>query len=105
MAQSFDFVIRGATRDTAAAIRTYAARRLSIALRRFERRIRSVRIRVTDLNGPRRGVDTSCSMTARLKSGREVVVVATTAVPYSSVSQAAAKLREAVARELGRAAT
>jgi putative sigma-54 modulation protein len=104
MAQSFDFVIRGATRDTAAAIRTYAARRLSIALRRFERRIRSVRIRVTDLNGPRRGVDTSCSMTARLKSGREVVE-ATTAVPYASVSRAAAKLREAVARELGRAAT
>lgn len=105
MAQSFEFVIRGAARDTASAIRTYATRRLSIALRRFERRIRSVRIRVTDLNGPRRGVDTSCSMTARLLGGRDVVVEATTAVPYASVSQAAAKLREAVARELGRAST
>lgn len=103
MTDTFEFVIRGTTGDTASAIRSYAVRRLSVALRRFERRIGSVRIRVTDLNGPRRGVDTSCSMTARLVGGRQVVVEARTARPFASVSQAAAKLREAVARELSRA--
>lgn len=105
MTETFEFVIRGTTGANASAIRTYAVRRLSVALRRFERRIRSVRIRVTDLNGPRRGVDTSCSMTARLVGGRQVVVEARTAVPFASVSRAAAKLREAVARELSRVST
>jgi hypothetical protein len=103
MTETFEFVIRGIRGDSASAIRTYAARRLSVALRRFERRIASVRIRVTDLNGPKRGVDTSCAMTARLVGGRDVVVEARTPVPFASVSQAAAKLREAVSRELGRA--
>ena len=105
MTETFEFVIRGISGDTASAVRTYATRRLSVALRRFERRIRSVRIRVTDLNGPRRGVDTSCAMTARLVGGRQVEVEARTTVPFASVSQAAAKLRGAVARELDRASS
>jgi putative sigma-54 modulation protein len=104
MKETIEFVIRGATVDTASAIRAYAARKLSAALRRFERSIDSLRVRVTDLNGPRRGVDTSCSITARLVDGRQVIVQATTAVPFASVAQAAAKLREAVARELDRGA-
>jgi putative sigma-54 modulation protein len=104
MTQTIEFVIRGATVDTAAAIRAYAGRKLSAALRRFERSIESIRVRVTDLNGPRRGVDSSCSITARLVDGRQVVVKATTAVPFESVARAAAKLRDAVARELDRAA-
>lgn len=102
MTHTFDFLIRGATDDTATAIRDYAARRLSFALRRFERRIDSVTVRVRDLNGPRRGVDARCSMIAQLAGGRQVVVEATTEAPFASVTRAAARLREAVARELGR---
>ena len=102
MTHTFDFVIRGATDDTSTAIRDYAARRLSFALRRFERQIDSVKVRVRDLNGPRRGVDARCSITAQLVGGRQVVVEATTDAPFASVTRAAARLRDAVAHELGR---
>ena len=50
-----EFVIRGGRPDTIDALREYTTRRLSFALRRFERRIRHVTVRLVDLNGPRPG--------------------------------------------------
>lgn len=103
MQQPIDFVIRAATEDTAATLREYAARRLSFALRRFEHRVRRVKVRLTDLNGPKRGIDSRCSMTVDLVDGRRIVVEATTAWPFASVTRAASRLNEALRRELSRA--
>ena len=79
-------------------LRAYAQRRLSFALRRFQEHIRHVRVRLTDVNGPRHGVDARCAVTAHLASGREVFVEATTAWPFRSVTQAAGRLSEAIRR-------
>ena len=104
MQQPIDFVIRAATDETAAILREYAARRLSFALRRFQHRIRRVKVRLIDLNGPRRrGIDSRCSMTVELVDGALIVAEATTAWPFASVTCAASRLKEAVRRELGRA--
>ncbi len=84
--------------DVAPALRAYAERRLSFALRRFQGHIRHVRLRLTDVNGPRHGVDARCAVTAHLTHGQEVFVEATTAWPFRSVTQAAGRLSEAIRR-------
>ena len=85
-------------RRVAPELRDYAERRLTFALRRFQDHIRHVRLRLTDVNGPKHGVDARCAVTARLTSGKEVFVEATTAWPFRSVTQAAGRLGEAVRR-------
>jgi ribosome-associated translation inhibitor RaiA len=84
--------------DIAPELRDYAGRRLSFALRRFQHHLHHVRLRVTDVNGPRHGVDARCSITAQLTSGKRVFVEATTAWPFRSVSQAASRLAESIRR-------
>jgi chromate reductase len=57
MRQATDLVLRAATEHTAAALRDHVARRLSFALRRCEHHVHGVTVRLADLNGPKRGVD------------------------------------------------
>ena len=100
MTHTIEFVIRTATADTATKLREHAERRLSFALRRFEHAIRRVTVRLTDLNGPRRGEDTRCLMAVELNDGRRLVVEATTSVPFASITQAASRLSTVLARRL-----
>ena len=105
MEQPIDFVMRDARGEMAETLREYAAHRLSFAIRRFEHRIRHVTVRLVDLNGPRRGVDSRCSMTVLFVDGRRIFVDATTAWPFASVTLAASRLSEALRRQFGRAAS
>jgi putative sigma-54 modulation protein len=84
--------------DIAPQLRAYAERRLSFALRRFHEHVRHVRVRLTDVNGPRHGVDARCAVTAQLTDGKELFVEATTAWPFRSVTQAAGRLSEVIRR-------
>ncbi len=97
-----DFFIRAGRTDTVDALREYAHRRLSFALRRFGHRIRHVTIRLMDLNGPRKGVDSRCSIAADLTNGRRLFVDATAAWPFAAITQAASRLNEACRRDVGR---
>ena len=63
-----------------------------------EEHVRHVRVRLTDVNGPRHGVDARCAVTAHLANGKELFVEATTAWPFRSVTQAAGRLSEAIRR-------
>ena len=85
----------GATND---ALQEYIVRRLSFAVRRFHHRIFRVTVRLADVNGPRGGVDSRCSIAADLSDGRRLFVHATAAWPFAAVTQAAGRLREAVRR-------
>lgn len=98
MQEPIMFVIRTATTESAKALREYAERRLAFALRRFEHQVRRVKVRLTDLNGPRRGVDAHCSMAVELLDGRRIMAEATTAVPFASVTCAASRMSAALAR-------
>ena len=84
--------------DIAPQLHAYAERRLSFALRRFKGHVRHVRMRLTDLNGPRHGVDARCAVTAHLTNGKELFVEAKTAWPFRSVTQATGRLSEAIRR-------
>lgn len=49
-------------------------RRLHFALSRFSNRIRKVTVSLTDLNGPKGGIDKDCTLRVLLKPMGEVVV-------------------------------
>ena len=52
-----------------------ARRRLEFALGRFGGRVRSLTVRLADLNGPRGGVDKHCLVAIRLTSPQRLIVV------------------------------
>jgi len=100
---SIDFVVRSANVADPETLRTYAQRRLAFALRRFEPRSHRVMVRLGDINGPRRGVDSRCSITLELRDGRQINVEAVTAWPFASITLAAKRLNEVLRRELEKA--
>ena len=98
-----DFVIRSSGTTDPEMLRSYAERRLTFALRRFENRVRHLTMRLEDINGPRRGVDCRCSVLLQLRSGRYLEVGAITAWPFASMTLAAKRLNAALRRELEKA--
>jgi putative sigma-54 modulation protein len=97
-----EFFVRGARSDTTEAVRQYALRRLSFPLRRFRPRVRYVTVRLVDENGPRRGVDSRCSVTLDLVDGRQLFVEATAAWPFAAITLAVRKLGETLRRDADR---
>ena len=97
---SIEFLIRAGQVDTADALREYAGRRLSFALRRFAHKIQHVMLRLVDVNGPRRGIDSRCSITANLVDGRRIFVEANAAWPFAAITHAAHRLNKAIRREI-----
>src|SRR5688572_11008810 len=102
MDAQIDFLVRGGRSDTTEALREFALRKLSFAVRRFTHRIRHVTVRLVDENGPRRGVDSRCSITADLVDGRQLFVEATAAWPFAAIRLAAGRLSEALRRDADR---
>jgi putative sigma-54 modulation protein len=95
-----DFVIHSASITEPDSLRTYAERRLAFALDRFENHARCVSVRIRDINGPRRGVDSRCSITLTLRSGRHIEAESVTAWPFASITLAAKRLTSTLRREV-----
>ena len=72
-------------------IRTYVDRRVRMVLGRFGPKIAWVSVRISDVNGPRGGVDKLCRIEARFWGSLPVVV-----------EDAAADLRQAIDRSIQR---
>jgi putative sigma-54 modulation protein len=81
------------------ALNTYTERRLrSMAGKAFN----AVEVRLSDVNGPRGGVDKECSIRVKLHNAGVVFVRAIGEDAYATVDKAASRLKFAVARRLGR---
>lgn len=104
MAPQIELLVRGAHSATTEGLHEYVQHRLSFALRRFVHRVRHVTVRLTDENGPRRGVDSRCSITADLVDGGQLFVEATAAWPYAAITLAAGRLSETLRRHVDRSA-
>ena len=102
MSIPLEYVMRVANPAVAKRLREHAEHRLFFALRRFEPKVRRVAVRVVDENGPRKGVDTRCTIQATLADSSRIVVEAITAWPTASVTRASQRLNEAVRRHFGR---
>lgn len=76
-----------------------ARMRLEFALGRFQDRVRSVRVRLADVNGARGGVDKKCLISVRLNRPHRVIVIDDTdADDAIAIDRAAHRAARAVSR-------
>ena len=84
------------------ALKRYAERSLRACLANTDRRVHEVEVRVADVNGPKGGIDKLCGIRVVLRRAGVVFVQARGADAYSTVDKAAARLKAALARRVGR---
>ena len=96
------FEVRGHHLPLSNALKRHAERRLAFALRRFDRWIGGVKVRISDVNGPRGGVDKFCQITAEMVPTGVVRVEASDADAYVVIDRAADRLEQTVRRSVWR---
>ena len=87
------------------AIRHYAQRRLKTALGRYRAALATVQVRLSDINGPRGGIDKHCVIEVRGPALVPIVVRERDADLYVAIDRAAERLDRTVARRLARTRT
>jgi ribosome-associated translation inhibitor RaiA len=94
--------VRGVKYELDTELEEYIERRLQFALGRFAGRISQVVVRISDVNGPRGGVDKRCQITVALIPRGVVRVEGTGHDPFVLVARAAKRVGRTVRRTLGR---
>jgi putative sigma-54 modulation protein len=84
------------------ALRNYTKRNLRMALSGAMGHINEIQVRLSDINGPRGGVDKLCGIRVVLRRVGVVFVRANSGDAYSAVDMAAQRLRSALGRQIGR---
>jgi len=84
------------------AIREHVMHRLRLALGRFANRVNGVVVRLTDVNGPRGGVDVHCCMRVRGKDVEGLFTTALAVEPETAINQATVRLRRVIRRAIAR---
>lgn len=95
-------LIRGRGIEIDRRLRAHLERRLEFALGRFAPRLDRVEVRLSDVNGPRGGLDTRCAIRLVWRGGETALVEALQAGPFSAADEAVDRAREHVARRLDR---
>ena len=98
-------VISGKNFKVGEELREHVGRRLQFALGKFDPEIGRVEVGLSDVNGPRGGVDKHCRIVARMRTLGTVVVEDADGDFYSVVSRAADRIGRSVARTLARRRT
>lgn len=83
-------------------LRAQAERRLQFALSRFGHRILHVTVQLTDVNGPRRGIDKQCRVTVALLGSGQVRAEVLDSDFSRAIDRAADRIQRVVTRELER---
>ena len=94
--------IRGVNYGLDDGLKDHIERRLRFALGRFAARIRRLTVRLTDVNGPRGGLDKRCRIAVALVPRGTVMVEGVGGDPFALVAGAAKRAGRAVRRELER---
>src|SRR6476661_8550262 len=98
-----DADIRILSMNLTEALQSYIERRLHYSLGRFGQRVGRVRVRITDVNGPRAGADKSCHVSAELlPSGKTLLQQAVDTNLYAAIGRATEGIGRSFARALGR---
>lgn len=83
-------------------LREHVEHRLAFALSQFPEHIRGVVVVLSDINGPKGGMDKRCSLRVRLNGRSDIVIEETEADFYVAVDRAADRAKRTVARRLRR---
>lgn len=89
--------------ESSDALRAHATRRIRSQLRRFGLEVRSVLLRLRDLNGPKGGLDKQCQVTVRGRRFACVIVEDISEDAYAAVDLAVERAGRAVSRDIERA--
>jgi ribosomal subunit interface protein len=84
------------------ALREHTERRLRFALGWAESRLVRLVVRLSDLNGPRGGVDKRCQLHLKLTAAPPIVIEDTETDLYAAINRAADRAGRTVARRLDR---
>ena len=88
--------------EPADALRDHAVRQIHFHLSRFGHEISSVDLRITDVNGPKGGVDKQCQVSVRGRHLSTIVIDDLSGDAYSAVDIAVQRVGRAVRRDLER---
>src|SRR6185312_9401027 len=94
--------IRGVKYELDDELKGHIERRLRLALGRFAARIQRLTVRLTDVNGPRKGIDKRCRIAVALVPRGVVMIEGWGDDPFALVADAAKRAGRAVRRELER---
>ena len=84
------------------ALEAHIERRVRFALSRFGQKIRSVTVRLTDLNGPKGGEDIQCKILAYMTPGEGVIVNDRSEDPFTAVARASERIGHSISRRVRR---
>lgn len=84
------------------ALRSYTEQRLSMALGWAGQHMRRLAVSLSDINGPRGGIDKRCKIQVQLGGGKEVIIEDTEADLYVAIDRAADRADRAVVRQVER---
>ena len=84
------------------ALKTYTEQRLTATLGWAGERMRKLAVSLSDINGPRGGIDKRCKIQVQLGGGQEVVIEDTEADLYVAIDRAADRADRAVVRRVER---
>ncbi|OGA61660.1 MAG: 30S ribosomal protein S30 [Betaproteobacteria bacterium RIFCSPLOWO2_12_FULL_65_14] len=84
------------------ALRDYTERRLRFALARAAERVRRIKVGLSDINGPRGGIDKRCRIRVMFRGLDAVLIEDTEADLYVAIDRAADRVWRTVVRRLGR---
>lgn len=88
--------------DLTPSMKQYIARRLGFALGARAQQIQRVKVSLTDVNGPKGGVDKSCKIVIQVAGMNDIVVTESKENWQSAIDRSAAKASQSLARRLGR---
>lgn len=97
-----NYVIKTTNFSLTDALRDHAERRLRFALTFCDDRIHQIVMKLSDINGPRGGVDKCCQMQVVLDGLPPVIVEDTEADMYVAINRAANRTGRTVRRRLAR---
>ncbi len=88
--------------DLSDGLSAHVERRLAFALSHAEDDVSRVTVRLSDLNGPRGGIDKCCAIELRLKNAAPLVVKDVQSDLYVAIDRAAERIGRAFLRRLAR---
>lgn len=84
------------------ALRMYTEQRLAAALGWARHHMRKLAVSLSDINGPRGGVDKRCKIQVQLSGGREVIIEEREADLYAAIDRAVDRADRAVVKQVER---
>jgi ribosome-associated translation inhibitor RaiA len=83
-------------------LRDFIERKVRLALGRCGQRVRRVRVRLTDVNGPKKGEDIRCNIQASVIPAGTLTIDEQRCDPFAAVARATARVGYRLARHLER---